>query len=85
MGQPFGATRMVVQKVSEQTGWTIVVDNKPCANSILGADLVAKAAPTAQKYVYALSPHVLKMAFAYADPVSLVSQDEGAPAPRQKP
>jgi tripartite-type tricarboxylate transporter receptor subunit TctC len=35
------ATRMVVQNVAEQTGWTIVVDNKPGANSILGADLAA--------------------------------------------
>ena len=32
------ATRMVVQKVAEQNGWTIVVENKPGANSILGAD-----------------------------------------------
>ena len=32
------ATRMVVQKVAEQAGWTIVVDNKPGANSNLAAD-----------------------------------------------
>ena len=38
------ATRMVVQKITEQTGWSIVVDNKPGANSILGADLAAVAA-----------------------------------------
>jgi tripartite-type tricarboxylate transporter receptor subunit TctC len=29
---------MLIQKVQEQTGWTIVVENKPGANSILGAD-----------------------------------------------
>ena len=39
------ATRMVVQKVQEQTGWNIVVENKPGANSILGAELAARAAP----------------------------------------
>src|SRR4029079_3359470 len=40
-----GATRMVLQKVTEQTGWNIVVENKPGANSILGADIAAKASP----------------------------------------
>ena len=29
------ATRMVLQKVQEQTGWQIVVENKPGANSVL--------------------------------------------------
>ncbi len=37
------ATLMVVQKIQEQAGWTILLDNKPCANSIEGADLAAKA------------------------------------------
>ena len=40
-----GATRMVLQRVTEQTGWNIVVENKPGANSILGADIAAKAPP----------------------------------------
>ena len=39
------ATRMVVQKVQEQTGWTIVVENKPGGNTIIGAEAVAKSAP----------------------------------------
>ena len=43
------ATRMVLQKVMEQTGWSIVVDNKPGANSILGADLAAKAPPDGRR------------------------------------
>lgn len=37
-------TRMVLQKVQEQTGWNIVVENKPGANSIVGAGEVARAA-----------------------------------------
>lgn len=37
-------TRMVLQKVQEQTGWNIIVENKPGANSILGAGEVARAA-----------------------------------------
>jgi tripartite-type tricarboxylate transporter receptor subunit TctC len=38
-------TRMVTQKMSGTLGQPIVVDNRPGANSILGSDLAAKAAP----------------------------------------
>ena len=38
-------TRMVTQKMSGPLGQPIVVDNRPGANSILGSDLAAKAAP----------------------------------------
>ncbi len=38
-------TRIVTQKMSGPLGQPIVVDNRPGANSILGSDLVAKAAP----------------------------------------
>lgn len=38
-------TRIVTQKMSGPLGQPIVVDNKPGANSILGSDLAAKAAP----------------------------------------
>jgi len=51
------ATRMVVQKVAEQTGWTIVVDNKPGANSILGADLAAKAPPDGYTFLTVIAAH----------------------------
>ena len=51
------ATRMVVQKITEQTGWTIVVDNKPGANSILGADLAAKSAPDGHTFVTVIGAH----------------------------
>ncbi len=51
------ATRMVLQKVQEQTGWTIVVENKPGANSILGADLVAKAAPDGYTFLTVIAAH----------------------------
>lgn len=36
-------TRIVTQKLSEAVGQPIVIENKPGANSIVGADLVAKA------------------------------------------
>jgi tripartite-type tricarboxylate transporter receptor subunit TctC len=51
------ATRMVVQKVQEQTGWTIVVENKPGANSILGADLAARSAPDGHTFVTVIGAH----------------------------
>lgn len=51
------ATRMVVQKITEQTGWTIVVDNKPGANSILGADLAAKAPPDGHTFLTVIGAH----------------------------
>lgn len=38
-------TRLVTQKMSGSLGQPIVVDNRPGANSILGSDLAAKAAP----------------------------------------
>ena len=38
-------TRVVTQKMQGPLGQSIVVDNRPGANSILGSDLAAKAAP----------------------------------------
>jgi tripartite-type tricarboxylate transporter receptor subunit TctC len=51
------ATRMLLQKVQEQTGWTIVVENKPGANSILGADVAAKAAPDGYTFLTVIAAH----------------------------
>jgi tripartite-type tricarboxylate transporter receptor subunit TctC len=50
-------TRLVTQKIQEQTGWNIVVENKPGANSILGADLAAKAAPDGYTFVTVIAAH----------------------------
>src|SRR5437762_14306109 len=38
-------TRVVTQKMQSALGQPIVVDNRPGANSILGSDIAAKAAP----------------------------------------
>jgi len=51
------ATRMVIQKVQDQTGWTIVVENKPGANSILGADIAAKSAPDGHTFLTVIGAH----------------------------
>ena len=50
-------TRVVTQKVQEQTGWNIVVENKPGANSILGADLAAKSAPDGYTFLTVIAAH----------------------------
>ncbi len=50
-------TRMVTQRVQEQTGWNIVVENKPGANSILGADLAAKSAPDGHTFLTVIAAH----------------------------
>jgi tripartite-type tricarboxylate transporter receptor subunit TctC len=50
-------TRMVTQRVQEQTGWNIVVENKPGANSILGADLAAKSAPDGYTFLTVIAAH----------------------------
>ncbi|MCX7142920.1 MAG: tripartite tricarboxylate transporter substrate binding protein [Proteobacteria bacterium] len=50
-------TRIVTQRVQEQTGWNIVVENKPGANSILGADLAAKSPPDGYTFLTVIAAH----------------------------
>jgi tripartite-type tricarboxylate transporter receptor subunit TctC len=50
-------TRMVTQKMQAALGQPIVVENKPGANSILGADLVAKAPADGYSIVTVIAAH----------------------------
>ena len=44
-GAPDAIARAVAQQLTNQIGQPVVLDNRPGANGILGADLVAKANP----------------------------------------
>ncbi len=50
-------TRMVTAEMQKTLGQPIVIENKPGANSIIGADLVAKAAPDGYSVVTVIAAH----------------------------
>src|SRR5437016_5167872 len=50
-------TRVVTQKMQTSLGQPIVVDNRPGANSILGADIVAKAPPDGYTFLTVIAAH----------------------------
>lgn len=59
------ATRKMAQKLTEQTGQSFYVENKPGATGTIGASLVAKADPdgytlVANDTTYSLLPHIFK-------------------------
>jgi len=50
-------TRMVLQKVQENNGWNIVVENKPGANSLIGAGEVARSPADGYTFVTVIGAH----------------------------
>src|SRR5213083_2113457 len=50
-------TRVVTQKMQTSLGQPIVVDNRPGANSIIGADVAAKAAPDGYTFLTVIAAH----------------------------
>jgi tripartite-type tricarboxylate transporter receptor subunit TctC len=51
--------RIVAQKLSERLGQSVIVDNKPGASGMIGADMVAKAAPDGYTLLINASLHVI--------------------------
>ena len=69
---PGGSTdtvsRVVMQKLSERLGQTIVIENKPGANSTIGTAQVARAKPDGYTFVtvlaaYSANPHLYKLSY----------------------
>ena len=50
-------TRVVTQKIGASLGQPIVVDNRPGANSIVGADIAAKATPDGYTMLTVIAAH----------------------------
>src|SRR5262249_15561047 len=50
-------TRLVAQKVQESIGQPIVIENNPGANSIVGAELVAKSPPDGYTVLTVIAAH----------------------------
>lgn len=50
-------TRLVTQKIQDAVGQPVIVENKPGANSIIGVDLAAKAAPDGYTIVTVIAAH----------------------------
>jgi tripartite-type tricarboxylate transporter receptor subunit TctC len=51
--------RLVGQKVADAVGATIIVENKPGANAIIGTDVVAKAAPDGYTFGTVIAAHAV--------------------------
>jgi tripartite-type tricarboxylate transporter receptor subunit TctC len=64
---PGGSTdpvaRIIQAKLTESTGWNIIVDNKPGAAGVVGASIVAKAPPDGQTWLVVFDSHILLAAF----------------------
>jgi tripartite-type tricarboxylate transporter receptor subunit TctC len=52
-------TRSVTQKLSDVFGQTIVIENRPGANSVIGADIVAKAPPDGYTFGTVIAAHAV--------------------------
>src|SRR5215467_9135100 len=76
--------RLVGQKLGDELGQSIVIDNRPGANTIIGAQIVAKADPDGYTLLMAIDGTLVMNPFLYSKlaydpfkdfaPVSLVAQ-----------
>ena len=55
--------RLLAAKVSDNTGWQTIIDNKPGAAGAIGAAIVAKAPPDGMTWMITFDSHILSPAF----------------------
>jgi tripartite-type tricarboxylate transporter receptor subunit TctC len=60
---PGGSTdpiaRIIQAKLSENTGWNVVVENKPGGSSVVGASIAAKSPPDGNTWLIVFDNHIL--------------------------
>ena len=71
-------TRLITARIQESLGQPIVVENKPGANSIVGADLVAKAPPDGYTILTVIAAHAANSTL-YAGKLPFDTQKSFAP------
>lgn len=52
-------TRIIQAKLSEQTGWTIVVENKAGGSGVVGAGVAANSPPDGQTWLFVFDNHII--------------------------
>jgi len=55
--------RIIAAKLGDNTGWNIVVENKPGAAGVIGATTTAKSPPDGQTWMVTFDSHILSPAF----------------------
>jgi len=65
---PGGSTdpvaRIIQAKLIDNTGWNIIIDNKPGGTGAVGSAITAKSAPDGQTWMLTFDSHILNPAFA---------------------
>ena len=64
---PGGSTdpvaRIIQAKLADNTGWNLIIDNRPGGASVVGASVVAKSPPDGQTWMITFDSHILNPAF----------------------
>jgi tripartite-type tricarboxylate transporter receptor subunit TctC len=72
-------TRFIAQKLSDAFGHTVIVDNRPGANGIIGADIVAKAAADGYTLLMGATPTLAINTTLYAGKMPYHPEKDFAP------
>jgi tripartite-type tricarboxylate transporter receptor subunit TctC len=67
--------RAIAQRMTEEWGQQVIVDNKPGANEIIGAQLVAKSTPDGHTLLFTTESAIMLNQFVYLQPGYDVEKD----------